>query len=181
MKKNDNFHETISKKILILIRHGERIDRAGEIPKCGIMNPELTEKGKLQSFKASEKIMNNLKKYGIKEISPNIIQIRSSPYMRTIQTSVQLLKGLNLLFPNDKKEKSNILNRIYIDFGLRKRIKPLVVSLIDHKLIGKNDIPMDIKVHQYINGYVALLQYYLRHGYDLAPEIITEYYLTLYK
>lgn len=133
MKKNDNFHETISKKILILIRHGERIDRAGEIPKCGIMNPELTEKGKLQSFKASEKIMNNLKKYGIKEISPNIIQIRSSPYMRTIQTSVQLIKGLNLIFSKNINENVNILNKIYIDFGLRKRIKP-------NKIFKKEDI-----------------------------------------
>ena len=64
---------------------------------------------------------------------------------------------------------------------LRKRIKPLIESMINKKMIGKNDIPIEIKVHQYIMGYTALLQYYLRHGYDLAPEIITEYYLTLYK
>ena len=56
-----------------------------------------------------------------------------------------------------------------------------MVSLIDHKLIGKNDIPMDIKVHQYINGYVALLQYYLRHGSDLTPDLISGYFFTFYK
>lgn len=111
------------KKLLILIRHGERIDRTGEIPKCGIMNPELTEKGKQQSFESSKIIIENIKKFGI-DINPNTIQIRSSPYMRTIQTSVQLLKGLNLIFSNNKKEKVNILNKVYIDFGLRKRIKP---------------------------------------------------------
>ena len=41
-------------KLLILMRHGERTDRAGGTPKCGTMNPELTEKGKLQSFLASK-------------------------------------------------------------------------------------------------------------------------------
>ena len=125
--KNEIIEEYLpsnNKKLLIIIRHGERIDRAGEIPKCGKMNPELSEKGKLQSFEASKILIENLKKNGINNIFPNTIQIRSSPYMRTIQTSVQLLKGLNLLFSNDKKEKSNILNKLYIDFGLRKRIKP---------------------------------------------------------
>ena len=112
------------KKLLIIIRHGERIDRIGEIPKCGLMNPELTEKGKKQSFESSKIIIENLKKYGINDISPNLIQIRSSPYMRTIQTSVQLIKGLNLEFSKDINEQINKLNKVHIDFGLRKRIKP---------------------------------------------------------
>ena len=64
---------------------------------------------------------------------------------------------------------------------LRKRLKPLVVALIDKKTIGNNDIPMEIKVHQYINGYTALLQYYLRHGNDITPEQISEYYFKFYK
>lgn len=64
---------------------------------------------------------------------------------------------------------------------LRSRLKPLIVSLIEHKIIGQNDIPMDIKVHQYINGYTSLLQYYLRHATDIKPETIAEYYFNLYK
>ena len=64
---------------------------------------------------------------------------------------------------------------------LRNRLKPLVTSLIDNNIIGHNDIPMDIKVHQYINGYTSLLQYYLRHANDMKPETIAEYYFTLYK
>lgn len=120
---NSNTIQNIN-KLLIIIRHGERIDRIGEIPKCGIMNPELTEKGKIQSFEASKIIIENLKKYGINDISPNLIQIRSSPYMRTIQTSVQLIKGLNLIFSNNINDKNNKLNKVHIDFDLRKRIKP---------------------------------------------------------
>ena len=107
-------------KLLIIIRHGERTDRVGEKSKCGIMNPELTEKGKLQSFLASKITLEKINKYGIEDISPNLIEIRTSPYMRTIQTSVQILKGFNLSLNNNK----NKLNKIYIDFDLRKRIKP---------------------------------------------------------
>lgn len=122
--KNETIEESTPKKLLILIRHGERIDRIGEIPKCGKLNPELSEKGKEQSFEASKVLIENIKKIGIFNISPNLVQIRSSPYMRTIQTSVQLLKGFNLILSNNKNEKANIFNKIYIDFGLRKRIKP---------------------------------------------------------
>ena len=114
------------KKLLIIVRHGERIDRTGEIPKCGIMNPELTDKGKQQSLIASKVIFEEIKKYGIKieENFQNLIQIRSSPYMRTIQTSTHLIKGINSILSKNKSERMHLLNKIYIDFGLRKRIKP---------------------------------------------------------
>jgi len=115
-------------KLLIIIRHGERTDRVGEIPKCGILNPELTEKGKHQSFIAAKLTLDTIKKYGIKDISPNLIEIRTSPYMRTIQTSIQILKGFNLSFNNNNK-----LNKVYIDFDLKKRIKP-------NKKINQNEI-----------------------------------------
>jgi bisphosphoglycerate-dependent phosphoglycerate mutase len=115
-------------KLLIIIRHGERTDRVGEIPKCGILNPELTEKGKQQSFIAGKLTLETIKKYGIKDISPNLIEIRTSPYMRTIQTSIQILKGFNLSFINNNK-----LNKVYIDFDLKKRIKP-------NKKIDQNEL-----------------------------------------
>ena len=64
---------------------------------------------------------------------------------------------------------------------LRKRLKPLVTSLVDKKIIGNNDIPVEIQIHQYINGYTALLQYYLRHGFHLEPEKISDYYFKFYQ
>lgn len=64
---------------------------------------------------------------------------------------------------------------------LRKRLKPLVTSLVEKKVMGNNDIPEEIKIHQYINGYTALLQYYLRHGYHLDPEKISDYYFKFYQ
>lgn len=118
-------------KLLIIIRHGERTDRVGVIPKCGTMNPELTEKGKTQSFLASKITLETIKKYGIKDISPNTVQIRTSPYMRTIQTSVQILKGFNLSL-NYNNNLNKKINTVYIDFDLKKRIKP-------NKTINKNE------------------------------------------
>ena len=143
--ENENFLTKNIKKLLIVVRHGERIDRAGEIPKCGIMNPELTEKGKKQSYLASKVIIEQIEKYGIKneEIFPNLIQIRSSPYMRTIQTSAYLIKGLNSILSKNKKENINLLNKIYIDFGLRKRIKP-------NKKFNKEDLFYK-SVDKYVN------------------------------
>ena len=73
-------------KLLIIIRHGERTDRVGEIPRCGTLNPELTDKGIKQSFLAGKLTIKAIQKYDIKNISPNMIQIRTSPYMGTIQT-----------------------------------------------------------------------------------------------
>lgn len=110
------------KKLIIIVRHAERKDRAGEIPQFHKMNPELTERGKLQSFNASKILLEEIKNYGISEISPDNIQIRTSPYMRTIQTATYFIKGLNSTFSNNTN--NNLLNKVYIDFSLRKRIKP---------------------------------------------------------
>ena len=130
------------KKLLIIIRHGERTDSVGEIPKCGILNPELTEKGKNQSFLTSKILIKTIFKYGIKTISPNIIQIRTSPYIRTIQTAVQISKGFNLFFKEENLNNEN-LNNIYIDFDLKKRIKP-------NKKINKNEF-LYKTIENYIN------------------------------
>ena len=87
-------------------------------------------------------------------------------------------------FLEDKDLVLSILNSgassIFLS-QLRKRLKPLVQSMVEKRIIGNNDIPYDIKIHQYINGYTALLQYYLRHANDLKPEIISDYYFKFYK
>lgn len=114
-KKNSN-----SKKLIIILRHGERKDRAGETPKFHHMNTELTEKGKRQSFNVGPILLEKIKKYGITGISPENIQIRTSPYMRTIQTAVYFIKGLNEIF---SKNNEKTINKLFIDFSLRKTIK----------------------------------------------------------
>lgn len=147
-------------KLLIIIRHGERTDRVGEIPKCGILNPELTEKGKQQSFIAAKLTLDTIKKYGIKDISPNLIEIRTSPYMRTIQTSIQILKGFNLSFNNNNK-----LNKVYIDFDLKKRIKP-------NKKINKNElIYKTIDTYENFDNELKSIEFLGDKGdFSLEPE-----------
>ena len=152
------------KKLLIIIRHGERTDRVGEIPKCGILNPELTQKGKIQSFLASKILIQTIFKHGIKDISPNIIQIRTSPYIRTIQTAVQILKGFNTFFKEQNLINEN-LNNIYIDFDLRKRIKP-------NKKINKNEF-LYKTIEHYIDFDPELKEFnYLgdKGEFSLEPE-----------
>jgi hypothetical protein len=107
---DDSSPITNPKKLIIIIRHGERKDRAGETPKYHRMNSELTEKGKLQSFNVSKTFLEEIKKYGITDISPYNIQIRTSPYLRTIQTAVYFIKGLNEIFSNNKNNNNKILN-----------------------------------------------------------------------
>ena len=87
-------------------------------------------------------------------------------------------------FLEDKELILSILNSgassIFLQ-QLRRRIKPLVTALVEQKIIGNNDVPLDIKVHQYINGYTALLQYYLRHAESELPETMSEYYFKMTK
>lgn len=110
-----------NKKIIIFIRHSERIDKAGEKPICGEFDPEITELGKKQSFITGQQIIDELEKILKIQITPNFINIRSSPYMRTIQTTAHMINGIKTKFKNNN-DISN-LNNVYIDYGLIERLK----------------------------------------------------------
>ena len=64
---------------------------------------------------------------------------------------------------------------------LRMQLDKLIITMINRKIIGNNDIPEEIKIHQYIIGYTTLLQYFLRNKNKVKPEKIAEYYFELYK
>jgi broad specificity phosphatase PhoE len=77
-----------SKKYVIIIRHGERADYAGNILKFYKFDPELTEKGKLQAEEVGNKLQIKLiEEYNL---HPNSIAIVSSPFGRTLQTSIKI-------------------------------------------------------------------------------------------
>jgi len=151
------------KKLLILVRHGERIDRVGATPKCGMSNPELTEKGKVQSFDTSKTIIDKLVKFGINQISPNLIQIRSSPYLRTIQTSVYLSIGLNTKLFEDKNITKKI-EAIYIDNGLRKRIKS------DKKYNNEDIKYISVNAYSKFDEEIKKFEFLEGGGFDYTPE-----------
>ena len=69
---------------------------------------------------------------------------------------------------------------LYIQ-GLRKQLDQLIIAMIDRKIIGDNEVPKEIKIHQYIIGYTTLLQYFLRNKNKIKPETIADYYFEIYK
>ena len=82
------------KKILIFMRHGEKLIKTGVPPKCGKFDSELSSHGVDQAFRAGQKLLIQLKKYHLENISPSEIHIISSPFMRTLQTTSHYLRGI---------------------------------------------------------------------------------------
>lgn len=89
-------------KYLFIIRHGERIDQSSEKSnqKLPVNDAELSTKGKEQAVQTGNEIFNFLKKKHIL-ISDTNWSFISSPFSRTIQTSINIRKGI---FENSQKE-----------------------------------------------------------------------------
>lgn len=113
------------KKILIFMRHGEKIVKTGAIPKCGKFDSELSSLGINQSFLSGQKFVSQLKKYNFSDINPSQIHIISSPYIRTLQTTAHFLKGMeskNIFNSSSNKDNDDfsILYNISIEYGVRE-------------------------------------------------------------
>lgn len=93
------------KNLLIIIRHGERIDHIGKRPTFHDFDPELTQKGKDQAFNLGNILVDYLQANFPEHIK---IKIYSSPFARTIQTSRYLLDSLSKNF-----EMENTININY--------------------------------------------------------------------
>jgi len=93
-------------KFIIILRHAERADMVEnaiiENIKCGIYDTELTDRGKSQAYEAGIKIKEFFydKKIDLKLLERDKkIKFLCSPFARTLITSFQMLKGLNLTTP----------------------------------------------------------------------------------
>jgi broad specificity phosphatase PhoE len=75
------------------MRHGEKLIKTGQKPKCGRFDSELSPIGINQAFLSGQKFIEQLKKY-FPDISSSDISIISSPYMRTLQTTSHFLRGI---------------------------------------------------------------------------------------
>lgn len=88
-------NNSLSNNLIILIRHGERMDRLGLKPSFHVADSELSPNGLDQAYEIGKKISEFLTiNY------PNHIKIKiySSPFVRTIQTSKHVLRGLSRNF-----------------------------------------------------------------------------------
>ena len=83
-----------TKHYVILIRHGERSDFKGLVPQFGKLDPELTKHGEEQAYTAGQILSNEL--FTQMKVDPKMtkIQLISSPFVRTLQTSRNVLKGI---------------------------------------------------------------------------------------
>lgn len=149
----DNKIYSPPKKILIFLRHAERTDKAGEKPICGEFDPEITKLGKEQAYLTGEMIVNELEKIFQNKISPKEINIRSSPYMRTIQTTSYLINGIKSKIKDNKD--ISLINNAYIDYGLIERLKEnrKYIDGYLNFLYNKNyaDIDEELKKVNFIN------------------------------
>ena len=95
-----------NEKLIIVIRHGERTDLAGEVVKLHQSDPELTEQGKTQAYNTGLRLKEIIEEF----VDSPDIAIISSPFSRTIQTAKYVKNGLGLSLP------------IYLENGLSEFI-----------------------------------------------------------
>jgi broad specificity phosphatase PhoE len=107
--------KAVKDKLIFLVRHGERMDLLENqdlsLLKLGQYDTELTDLGHSQAFQVGQKIKEFLKSEG-DEVNKDKIEIISSPFARTIQTSAKLIKGLGV----DKK--------LIVENGLAEHLNP---------------------------------------------------------
>lgn len=98
------------KKLIFIVRHGERKDYVEGIKDddivCGEYDAELTENGKEQAFNVGNKLKQFLLENNY--INPKI-KLYSSPFIRTLMTSKMLIDGLDI---KDKEIPINIVNSL---------------------------------------------------------------------
>ena len=82
-----------NKHYVILIRHGERSDFKGLVPQFGKLDPELTKHGEEQAYTAGQLLSDELVRMKL-DPQTTKIQLISSPFVRTLQTSRNVLKGI---------------------------------------------------------------------------------------
>lgn len=118
MKKNEQ-------KVIIVMRHGERIDFPDKINyeekrKLNKNDPELTKRGIFQSKNIGEQILKRL------DINLSEINLFISPFTRTIMTSLNVIKKLKEKFNSIKinyyiiKDLSEYLSeRMFSEFSFK--------------------------------------------------------------
>lgn len=148
----------IREKLVIVMRHGERSDFAGQIPKLHKFDPELTDMGKKQAYEAGGMIRNYLKSINFK----GKVSIISSPFARTIQTSIEVKRAFKEedLIISNTENKSDNRSEIYSDNkseisntdtveteNISGNINQLQTNTIEYQ----NTIFIDNKICEYIN------------------------------
>jgi broad specificity phosphatase PhoE len=111
----------MNEKLLFIVRHGERTDKVGLIPRLHVKDPELTEKGKKQAFEIGKIIQEKLRNDYRIDNNKKVLII-SSPFARTIQTAKQIL------FASKEQIEPRIEEKIFV--------KNLLCEILDEGFHG---------------------------------------------
>jgi broad specificity phosphatase PhoE len=174
-------------KIIVVIRHGERADLAGDEVKLNLSDPELTETGRSQAYDTG---------YRLKEILDEIfcsqpeIAILSSPFARTLETAKFVKNGLGYNLPiiieNGLSEfitkswfKSNPKEFLSYENKNELLIKELMNEIIiDNSLSNLPEFPESTnKCIERFNNTLELIvyNYLIKKGFDVVI-LITHVY-----
>jgi broad specificity phosphatase PhoE len=116
--------ENNNEKLIIVVRHGERADYAGQKPRLYKFDPELTEKGHKQAYITGELIKTFLESEFKLDFKNMNIALCSSPFARTLQTSRNLKNAFGI----------NHLS-LYVDNGLSEYIEDSFEGEIPFKFL----------------------------------------------
>ena len=96
--------------ILILCRHGERIDTSSEKnnQKANEYDPELTEKGNELAKDIGIQIATKFRSY----IDNNGIKLYSSPFTRTLESAISMRNSMQTIIKNKNNQELIVLNDI---------------------------------------------------------------------
>lgn len=134
-------------RLLILTRHGERIDKTHKrtSQKLKTDDPELTVNGRQQALKMGSIIALYVEKHFNIKLNSDITKIVTSPFSRTIQTSLNLAKSY-FNYPE---------NNIRIDNKLCELIFPSVVGDFPNKYVAiyNKNFSSDINCNEFKNNF----------------------------
>jgi broad specificity phosphatase PhoE len=132
-------------KLIIVMRHGERADLAGEEVLLHGCDPELTEEGKKQAYLAGIKLKELLEEIYGKNWNSKKIAFITSPFARCIVTAKYAKNGMNLCLP------------LYIENGLSEVISkkwfinsPVEFLVYHNSILEQNlEAEMEKEEHDY--------------------------------
>ena len=120
--------------ILILSRHGERIDRSNETQRSNKYDPELTKKGVSLSQNIGIQIANEFRSY----INLNGIKLYSSPFTRALETVLSMRNEFSKIIPEKSEQELTIIKDLG-EFNQKKEFPFDVYPTLLYYLNGKNE------------------------------------------
>lgn len=120
--------------ILILTRHGERIDRSNETQRSNKYDPELTQKGIELSKNIGTQIAKEFQSY----ITSTGIKLYSSPFTRALETILSMRNEFSKIISEKSEQELTIIKDLG-EFNQKKEFPFDVYPTLLYYLNGKSE------------------------------------------